>query len=153
MHPCLAFLRQLHTFHFTQHCSGHRCTEWEKPNFNRQYGCVIKLYLCNIPRWKAGCRYQVLEAASGLVPPHNVSQCKEVYRNRSYMSYANAFSWKQMCVLITIYLKFVPNGPVGNKSALVEVKVWCCTGYKTFPEPKVDQAHVATGRHWVTMSL
>ena len=38
-------------------------------------------------------------------------------------------------VLIIILLKFVPKGPIDNKSALVQVMAWHQTGVKPFTEP------------------
>ena len=44
---------------------------------------------------------------------------------------------ENFCILIQISLKFVPNGPIDNKSALVQVMAWCRTGNKPLPEPKL----------------
>ena len=40
--------------------------------------------------------------------------------------------YKNLCVLTTILLKFVPNGPIKNKPMLVKVKTWSRAGNKTF---------------------
>ena len=37
-------------------------------------------------------------------------------------------------ILIQISLKFVPEGPIDNKAALVRVNTWCQTGGKPLPE-------------------
>ena len=42
-------------------------------------------------------------------------------------------------ISIKISLKFVPKGPVDNKSALVQVVAWRRTGDKTLPEPMLSQ--------------
>ena len=42
---------------------------------------------------------------------------------------------KQNFILIQISLKFVPGGPIDNKSALVQVMVWRPHGDKPLPEP------------------
>ena len=36
-------------------------------------------------------------------------------------------------------LKFVPKGPINNKSALVQVMAWRRTGAKPLPEPMLTQ--------------
>ena len=38
-----------------------------------------------------------------------------------------------------ISLKFVPNGPIDNKSALFQVMAWRRTGTKPLPEPMLTQ--------------
>ena len=40
------------------------------------------------------------------------------------MTFANAFLWKNVDILIQILLELVPEGPVGNMSALVQVMAW-----------------------------
>ena len=42
-------------------------------------------------------------------------------------------------ILIQISLKYVPRSSIDNKSALVQVMVWCRTGNKPFPEPMMTQ--------------
>ena len=42
-------------------------------------------------------------------------------------------------ILIRISLKFVPKGPIDNKSALVQVITCRQTGDKPFPEPMLTQ--------------
>ena len=39
------------------------------------------------------------------------------------------------CILIRISPKLVLNGPIDNKSSLVQVMVWRRTGGKPLPEP------------------
>ena len=52
----------------------------------------------------------------------------------SKMTFSNAYSWMKMWKsLIRTSLKIVPNGPADNKSALVQVTVWCRTGER-FPQ-------------------
>ena len=50
-------------------------------------------------------------------------------------------------ISIQISLKFVPKGPIDNKSALVQVMAWCRTGDKTLPEPVLTQSTDAYMRH------
>ena len=57
-----------------------------------------------------------------------------------------AFSWMKS-VLIRISLKFVPKGPIDNKSALVQVMAWRRTGDKPLPEPILTQFTDAYMRH------
>ena len=40
-------------------------------------------------------------------------------------------------------MKFVPKGPIDNKSALVQVMAWHGTGGTTIPEPMLTQFTVA----------
>ena len=42
-------------------------------------------------------------------------------------------------ISIQISLKFVPNGPIDNKSALVQVMAWRQTGDKPLPEAMMTQ--------------
>ena len=48
---------------------------------------------------------------------------------------------EKFCILIQIALKFVPKGPVKNKSASVQVMAWLWTGDKPLPEPNADPVH------------
>ena len=50
-------------------------------------------------------------------------------------------------ILIEISLKFVPKGTVNNKSALVQVMAWHCTGDKPLPEAMLTQFTDAYMRH------
>ena len=54
-----------------------------------------------------------------------------------------SFSWmKSFLISIPISPKFVPNGPIVNKSALVQVMAWRRTGDKPLPDPiNVDPVH------------
>ena len=49
------------------------------------------------------------------------------------------FVKENFCILIKISLKFVPKGPIENKSALVQVMAWRQTGDKPLPEPMPTQ--------------
>ena len=42
-------------------------------------------------------------------------------------------------ILIQISLKFVPNGSIDNKTALVQILAWQRTGDKLLPEPMLTQ--------------
>ena len=46
---------------------------------------------------------------------------------------------KSFCILIQILLKFVPNGQIDNKVALVQVMAWHRPGDKPLPEPMLRQ--------------
>ena len=50
-------------------------------------------------------------------------------------------------ISIKISLKFVPKGPIGNKSALVQVMAWRWTGDKPLPAPMLTQFIDAYMRH------
>ena len=45
------------------------------------------------------------------------------------------FLKENMCVVIEISLKFIPEGPIDNKSALVQVMAWHLLGAKALSEP------------------
>ena len=55
------------------------------------------------------------------------------------------------CVLILILL-FVPEGPIDNKSALVQVVAWSRTDNKSLPEPMLTQFTDAYMHHQGEMS-
>ena len=46
---------------------------------------------------------------------------------------------EKFCILILISLKFVLEGHIDRKSALVEVMAWHWAGKKTLPEPMLTQ--------------
>ena len=46
---------------------------------------------------------------------------------------------EKFCILIKISLKFVPKGPIDNKTALVQVMAWRRRGDKPLPEPVLTQ--------------
>ena len=48
--------------------------------------------------------------------------------------------------------KFVPEGPIDNKSALVQVMAWCQTGAKPLPKPIMTQFNDAYMRHLASLS-
>ena len=50
-------------------------------------------------------------------------------------------------ISITISLKFIPKGPIDNKSALVQVVAWHRTGEKPLPESMLTQFTDAYIRH------
>ena len=55
-------------------------------------------------------------------------------------------------ISIKISRKFVPEGPIDNKSALVRVMAWRRTGDKPLPEPMLTQFTDAYMRHKGEMS-
>ena len=48
------------------------------------------------------------------------------------------------CILIEISLKFVPNGPIDNKPALVQVMAWHRIGLKPLYEPMMAKLLIHT---------
>ena len=62
------------------------------------------------------------------------------------------FSNKKFCIAIKISLKFVPDGPIDNSPALVEVMAWRRTGDKPLSEPMLSQFTDAYMRHWDEMN-
>ena len=57
------------------------------------------------------------------------------------------FHDENLCILIRISLKFVPDGPIDNKQTLVQVMAWRRTGDKPLPEPILTQFIDAYMRH------
>ena len=53
----------------------------------------------------------------------------------SQTTFSNSFS----CISITISMKFVPQGPIDNKSVLVQVIAWCLTGNTPLPQLMLTQ--------------
>ena len=51
--------------------------------------------------------------------------------------FQSIFMNETFCISIWIPLKFVPKGPINNKSALVQVMAWRRTGDKPLPEPRL----------------
>ena len=54
---------------------------------------------------------------------------------------------ENVSILIQISLKFVPKGPIDNKSSLVQVMAWRQTGDKPLPEAKMTQFTDTYMRH------
>ena len=54
-------------------------------------------------------------------------------------SFKRIFFNENARISIQISLKFVPNGPIDNKSALVQVMAWHRTGDRSLPEPMLTQ--------------
>ena len=50
-------------------------------------------------------------------------------------------------ISIQIALKLVPEDPIDNKSAVVQVMAWCWTGGKPLPEPMLTQFTDANMQH------
>ena len=50
-------------------------------------------------------------------------------------------------ISIRISLKFIPKGPIDNRSALIQVMTWHQTGVKPLPEPMLTKFIVAYMRH------
>ena len=66
--------------------------------------------------------------------------------------FKHSFMNENVKISIRISLKFVPKGPIDNKSALVQVMAWCRTGDKSLPEPMLPQFTEAYMRHQGEMS-
>ena len=54
-------------------------------------------------------------------------------------------------ILIKVSLKFVPEDPIDNKAALVQVMAWRRTDVKPLPEPMLTQFTDAYMRHYATV--
>ena len=61
-------------------------------------------------------------------------------------------TFSNVWIPIRISLKFVPKGPIDNKSTLVQLMVWRRTGDKALPNPVMTQFNDAYMRHPVSMS-
>ena len=57
------------------------------------------------------------------------------------------FMNENFCILIEISLKFVPNGPIKNIPALVQIMAWRQPGDKPLSEPMLTQFIDAYMRH------
>ena len=66
--------------------------------------------------------------------------------------FKSIFMNEKFCISIQKSLKFVPKGTVDNKSALVQVMVWCQTDNNPLPEPMFTQLADTYMRHWGEMS-
>ena len=51
------------------------------------------------------------------------------------MTFSNALSSTEMCILIEFALEFVPRVPINTISPLVQIMVWRRTGTKPLSEP------------------
>ena len=58
---------------------------------------------------------------------------------------------EQFCISIHISQKFVPKGPIDNKSSLFQIMAWRRIGDKPFPEPMWTQFADAYMRHYGEM--
>ena len=56
-----------------------------------------------------------------------------------FLRYFKRIFLNEMLNFLKISLKFVPKGPIYNKSALVQVMAWRRTGAKPLPEPTLTQ--------------
>ena len=54
---------------------------------------------------------------------------------------------EKLLMLTGISLKFLPKGPIDNKSALVEAMAWRRAGDKSLPEPMLAEFTDAYMRH------
>ena len=67
-------------------------------------------------------------------------------------SFKCIFLKENACISIKISLKFVPNGPINNISALVQIMAWCRPGDKPLSEPMMVRlpTHICVTRpQWV----
>ena len=66
--------------------------------------------------------------------------------------YLRIFLNENVRLSIQLSLKFLPKGPINNKSALVQVMACHLFGAKPLPEPMLSQFTDAYMRHWGEMS-
>ena len=62
------------------------------------------------------------------------------------------FMNEKFCILIRMSPKFLPKGPINNKSALVQVMAWHRSGDKHLFKPEVVEFTDAYVRHSASMS-
>ena len=55
--------------------------------------------------------------------------------------------------MIRIPLQFVSQGPIDNKSVLIQVMAWCQTGTKPIPEPILSQFICGIGEDELNLML
>ena len=69
------------------------------------------------------------------------------------ITFSNVFSSMKMFELrFKISLMFAPEGPIDNKTALVQIMAWCWIGDKPLPEPQVTQFNDAYMHHSTAVS-
>ena len=73
-------------------------------------------------------------------------------RHFTYDIFKCIFLNENVRISIKISLKFVPNGPINNIPALVQIKAWRRTGNKPLSEPMMTQFNDAYMRHSASMS-
>ena len=67
--------------------------------------------------------------------------------------FSNGFSWNEnVWISNTIWLNFVPKGPIDNDTTLVQIKAWHRIGDKPLSEPKMAYIGDAYMRHSASMS-
>ena len=78
-------------------------------------------------------------------PTPNTDITKLITEQNGWRSANNIFKWilvkEYFCILIQISLKFNFNGPIENKSVLVQIMAWYQTGDKPLPEPMMTKSH------------
>ena len=82
---------------------------------------------------------------------YNMTWHPKVLTHLSLHKMANIFKCtfmnEKFCISISISLKFVPKGPVDNKTVLVQIMACCKTGDKPLSEPMLTQFTDAYMRH------
>ena len=77
----------------------------------------------------------------------NTSSPKQNGRHFTDDVFKYIFLNEKFGISIQTSLKFVPKGPIDNKSALVQVMAWRRTGDKPLPEPMLTHFTDAYMRH------
>ena len=70
----------------------------------------------------------------------------------SQTTFSKAFSWMKIVIFWWISLKLVPQGPINNIPALVQIMAWRRPGDKPLSEPIMVQFTDAYMRHSAPMS-
>ena len=80
--------------------------------------------------------------AVGSIDSWQVTATLITWRQNGCHTFWNALFMKVICcILIAILLKFVPDGPIDNKAALIQVTAWHQTNNKPIPEPMLTTSH------------
>ena len=105
--------------------------------------CVRRVYRSkygnDIKPWKLLSHHRVREL--------NPSPPGQHGRHFAHDIFICIFTNEKFCISIRISLKCVPKGPIGEKSALVQVMAWHRTDDKPLPDPKLTQFTDAYMRH------
>ena len=72
-------------------------------------------------------------------------------RQFAYDIFKRIFVNKKVRIFIQVSMKYVPNGPINNKS-LVQIMAWCRLGDKPLSEPVMIYLTDAYMRHSASMS-
>ena len=101
---------------------------WHHPT--RVYDIIRKIWHYNLTSHSyQQCRYQSMRKSNNILRP------RQDGRRFPDDTFERIFLKENVIILIKISLKFVPNGPINNIPALVQIMAWCRPGDKPLSEP------------------